>query len=239
MISIALCDDEIKYLDFYENKIKQIATKQNILVDIQRFKNGESLLFYLEDHPNKFDLIYLDVLTGGITGIDTALQIRKFNQLSKIVFLTSSDSFVYDSFETNASNYLLKNIHDDKFESVFLSLIKNIRSDLSNDTITFNKNKTNVTFKLSDITYIESFKRMIILHTFDQQKHEFYYKLSDLTEKLSHHDFVLCHRSYLVNLSYIHKISKQLIILKNQIEIPISRNFSKEVTRTYIDYLNK
>lgn len=90
MISIALSDDVTKYLDFYESKIQEIAHKYQLLVDIIRFKNGESLLFYLDDQPNKFDLIYLDIQTGGITGIDTALQIRKFNQFAKIIFLTSS-----------------------------------------------------------------------------------------------------------------------------------------------------
>jgi len=37
MISIALCDDEVKYLDFYEQKIKKIANKHQLLVDIIRF----------------------------------------------------------------------------------------------------------------------------------------------------------------------------------------------------------
>src|SRR5690606_20259319 len=119
MISIALCDDEIKYLDFYESKIKEIANKHQLLVDIIRFKNGESLLFYLEDNPNKFDIIYLDILTGGMTGIETAMQIRKFNEFAKIIFLTSSESFVYNAFEAKASNYLIKSLHDDKFETIF------------------------------------------------------------------------------------------------------------------------
>src|SRR5690554_483702 len=90
MISIALCDDETKYLDYYEEKIKVIAKKNNLLIDIIRFKSGEALLFYLEDHPNKFNIIFLDIITGGINGIETALKIRTFNSEAKIIFLTTS-----------------------------------------------------------------------------------------------------------------------------------------------------
>ncbi len=63
MISIALCDDEVKYLDYYENKIAAICQDNNLMYDIIRFKSGEALLFYLEDYTNKFDIIYLDILS--------------------------------------------------------------------------------------------------------------------------------------------------------------------------------
>ncbi len=239
MISIALCDDETKYLDFYENKLNEISVKHKYLIEIVRFRNGESLLFYLEDHPNKFDIIYLDVLTGGMTGIDTALSIRKFNQHAKIIFLTNSPSFVYESFEAKATNYLLKSLHDDKFEGVFLSTVESLNEALNKEVITFKRQQTDITFNLSDITHFESYQRMILVHTADQKVHEFYYKLSDLKEQVKDKEFISTHRSFLVNLQYIKKISKQTILLKNQIEVPISRNLSQQVIKTYIDYLNQ
>src|SRR5690606_14512956 len=155
MISIALCDDEQKYLDFYESKIHEIATKHKLLVDIIRFKNGESLLFYLEDNPNKFEIIYLDILTGGMNVIDTALKIRKFNEFAKIIFLTSSESFVYNAFEAKATNYLIKSLHDEKFEDVFLSTVKSLNRSLSKEVIRFKSQQEDITFNLSDVTHFE------------------------------------------------------------------------------------
>lgn len=239
MITIALCDDETKYLDFYESKLTEISSKHHLLIDVIRFKNGESLLFYLEDHPNKFDIIYLDVITGGMTGIDTALAIRKFNQQSKIIFLTSSESYVYQSFDAKATNYLIKSLHDDKFESTFLSTVKNLHDGSHQKVITFKRQQTEITFNLFEITHFESYQRMILVHTVDHKTHEFYYKLSDLKDQLSESDFVMTHRSFLVNLQFIKKISKQSILLKNQVEIPISRNLSQMVTQTYMNYLNQ
>ena len=239
MISIALCDDEIKYLDFYESKIKAIANKHKLLVDIIRFKNGESLLFYLEDNPNKFDIIYLDILTGGITGIETAMQIRKFNEFAKIIFLTSSESFVYNAFEAKASNYLIKSLHDEKFEAVFLSTVKSLNRSLPKEVIRFKSQQKDITFNLSDITHFESFKRLVIVYTSNKEVHEFYYKLSDLITGLQDKGFILTHRSFLVNLAYIKTISTNELTLKNNAVIPISRNLLKSVKQSFIEYLNK
>jgi two-component system response regulator LytT len=239
MISIALCDDETKYLDFYETKINEIANKHHLLVDIIRFKNGESLLFYLEDNPNKFEIIYLDILIGGMTGIETAMQIRKFNEFAKIIFLTSTESFVYNAFEAKASNYLIKSLHDDKFETVFLSTVKSLNRFLSKEVIRFKSQQEEIAFNLSDITHFESFKRLVIVNTSNKEVHEFYYKLSDLIVGLQDKGFILTHRSYLVNLAYIKTISTNELTLKNNVIIPISRNLLKSVKQSFIEYLNK
>lgn len=238
MISIALCDDEVKYLDYYESKIKEISLKHKLMVETIRFKNGESLLFYLEDHPKKFDIIYLDILTGGITGIDTALAIRKFNEVAKIIFLTSSESYVYNAFDAKATNYLIKNLHDSKFEEIFLSTVKSLNS-IHKENINFKSQQGETSFKLSDITHFESHKRLVLVHLNNQTVHEFYYKLSDLTQELENKDFILIHRSFLVNLQYIQKISKNEILLTNHIKLPLSRNLTTVVKSRYMEYLNQ
>lgn len=239
LISIALCDDEVKYLDIYETKINKIAKKLNIDYEVIRFSNGESLLFYLADNPNKFHIIYLDIITGGINGIETAMEIRKFNQFAKIIFLTSSPSFVYSAFDANATNYLLKNTHDNKFEDIFIQTINKLQLSLNQDVIRFKSNKEDIIFNLNNIIYIESFKRLVIIHLNNDVKHEFYYKLSDLTNELSNKGFILTHRSYLVNLQYIKKITNTDVVLKNEVSVPVSRNLLPNVRNAYISYLNK
>ena len=126
MISIAICDNEDVFLDHYEAKLQLISKKLNVHLDIIRFSSGESLLFFLEDEPDKFQLIYLDIVMGGINGIETALNIRKLNTFVKIVFLTSSTDFVYNAFDANASNYLIKDLHDNKFDDVFVSILNQL-----------------------------------------------------------------------------------------------------------------
>ncbi len=209
MITIALCDDEVKFLDYYEQKLHIITKKHDILHEIIRFTSGESLLFYLEDHPNQFDIIYLDILTGDKNGIETAKAIRTFNKETKIIFLTSSASFVYDAFDTNPTNYILKNVHDNKFEDIFLSTVKSLKSNPNERQITFKSGKDCIMYPLDDITHFESFKRLVDIHLSSGETVSYYYKLSDLTSALSNENYVLIHRSYLANMQYIKRISTQ------------------------------
>src|SRR5690554_523612 len=106
MISIAICDNEQIFLNQYHKKLKIVAKKLNIDLDIHQFSSGESLLFHLEDYPNHFQIIYLDIVMDGLNGIETALKLRKLNSAVKIIFLTSSKDYVYSAFDANASNYL-------------------------------------------------------------------------------------------------------------------------------------
>lgn len=237
MISIALCDDEVKYLDYYENRITVVAQKLNLPFEIIRFKSGESLLFYLEDNPNKFHLIYLDIITDGINGIETAKKIRKFNSLTKIIFLTSTKSFVFNAFEVNATDYLIKDEHDEKFDILFKKTVSNLQLNFYGEFITFKRNNTDYLFELNQIKYFENYKRLIVIHLHNQESHEFYYKIGDLKNRLEANDFVLVHRSYLVNMQYIKKISKTELTLKDNSLIPVSRTYYNDLKEKFINYL--
>ncbi|MFA7416938.1 MAG: LytTR family DNA-binding domain-containing protein [Acholeplasma sp.] len=239
MISIALCDNEDIYLDRYESKIKSIATKLNISVDIIRFSSGESLLFYLEDHPNKFNLIYLDIVMGALNGIETALQIRKLNTLVKIIFLTSSKDFVYRAFDANATNYLIKSLHDDKFETVFLLVLADLEKQRNQPALTITTQQGSIVMPYTEIAYFESVRRILVCHTSNKQRIEYYYKISDLEQKLKEDNFILVHRSFLVNMQYILKLTKTDVYLKNGVVLPVSRNNYTTVKEKLMSYLNQ
>ncbi|WP_162146857.1 LytR/AlgR family response regulator transcription factor [Acholeplasma granularum] len=238
MISIALCDNEDKYLNHYESKIKSSAKELNLMVEIIRFNSGESLLFYLEDHPNKFDIIYLDIMMGRINGIETALSIRKFNQDSKIIFLTSSRDFVYHAFDANATNYLIKDLHDTKFDLVFKQTLNSLNKFKSRNVFSIETPKEQIIIPLDEIIYFESFKRLVICHINQKPSIEYYYKISDVTKTLEDKSFVLIHRSFLVNMQFIAKLTSSEVVLKNGVVLPISRNKYDDVKSLFIKYLN-
>jgi len=60
--------------------------------------------------------------------------------------------------------------------------------------------------------------------------------MSDLCLELSEETFIRTHRSYVVNLKYIEKITKNECQLINQIKVPLSRNSYKEVNEKFISY---
>ena len=72
------------------DKIYNIALKNNVEVNIIKYSSCNHLLFDIEQQKTDIDIYFLDVLMDGFTGIDIANKIRKFNITSQIIFLTSS-----------------------------------------------------------------------------------------------------------------------------------------------------
>jgi hypothetical protein len=77
---------------------------------------------------------------------------------------------------------------------------------------------------LNDLMYIKSEDHYLHTYSKDGKSQFVRGKLAQILTELPP-NFVKCHRSYIVNTNYIHSIQKGFIILKNKIEIPVSRGF--------------
>ena len=196
-------------------------------VEIDSFYSGEE---FLEDYtPGGYDLILLDILLSGITGIDVARVIRSHHDPVMIVFISSSNDYASQSYEVKASHYLQKPVSK-----------KDIRAMLSE--IGFSKLKNCRSIKLPDET-----KLLLsdIVYT-DRMKHYVYFYLSDSSTKtvrltqndvisllIPNSDFISVGQGTIVNLSYVKEISKGTLILHNGTIIPIPRRRYKEIKDHY------
>lgn len=121
MIHIYLCDDSQSSLNAYTGLISDIATKHHIEISLHTCPSGEALLFHLSECTYKADIIYLDILMEAVNGIETARELRRMGCHAEIIFLTTSEDFVFEAFDIAPVHYLRKgSTPKDKFEQVFL-----------------------------------------------------------------------------------------------------------------------
>ena len=92
----------------------------------------------------------------------------------------------------------------------------------------------NVRIDSRKIVFAEAFSHSIHLTTLDRE-YEVSKTLSELADGLGD-GFVRCHRSYIVGLAHIAKLSKTELTLDSGKAIPISRNSANEVHRAFINY---
>lgn len=92
-------------------------------------------------------------------------------------------------------------------------------------TITF-RNKMNV-IPLSEIEFVESNKRKIIVHA-KEGIYQTYSTMKAFRDTLPH-DFIQCHNSYLVNIEHITTISTTEIEVASGARIPVSRKYANDV----------
>ena len=88
-MKIAICDDEIRFIDAICPLLEQWAGERGIRLTLYRFTNGDDLL---EAHQNEWmDLIILDVIMPLSSGIDVARELRNMHQSVPKLFLTLDD----------------------------------------------------------------------------------------------------------------------------------------------------
>lgn len=217
MLSIAVCDDEITECLDLSVKIKKILDGRNVECIIKRFQNGEKLV----KSADGFDIIFLDIIMRAPNGMETARLLREKSFDKALVFVSSSREYVFDAYDVEAFNYLLKPIDDKKLESVLGKAISKI-DDKSERFIIINKDRRQKKLFLDDIYYFEIWGRVIRVHG-KNGAFDYYGKIGELEQKLGGDGFFRCHKSYLINLKYVNSYSAREIILDNGKAVPLSK----------------
>ncbi len=230
MLKIAICEDENNQRQEIVNIIEKDLDLIKKQYKIFQFRNGEELISSILD----FDIYFLDILMNKLTGIDVAKKIRCINEKAIIVFISGIKDYVFQAFDVRAFHYILKPVHEEKIKKVLYSALEQIdKKDKFIITKTISQ-KTKIFLK--DIMYIESEKRKLKVHT-NYDIIEYYYKLSDIEQELYRDNFFRCHKSYIVNLGYVHSYDNTFIILKNLEKIYVSKYKLNDFSKAFMYYL--
>ncbi len=108
MIKIAICDDEAHARTY----LTALIEAQNTPCEITQYASADD---YVSDRA-EHDLLFLDIALNpsvqGKSGMELAKQIRENSQITQplIIFVTGYEQYVYDAFDVNAFQYLIKPI---------------------------------------------------------------------------------------------------------------------------------
>ena len=235
MIKLALCDDEISILNELRILLDQYRVERNQEIDYIAFRSPLDLLAEIE-RGTRFDILFLDVLMPGETGIDAATEIRNYDDNVKIIFLTSSSEFAVQSYTVGAYFYQLKPIWRESFFRLMDSAISACEKEQTKSLILWCKNGI-TRIELRNLEYCEVIHRTLFIHLASGKVLESIGSLDELSRQLEPYGgFIRPHRSYLVNLEYVQNLSYQAIIMSCLTEIPIPRGKYQEVKDTYLEY---
>lgn len=118
MINIAICDDDIVTTSKIENMLQNIAKRNFIQIDTEVFWNGESLAESVKA-VNYFDIIFLDIEMGAEDGITVARKIRQIDKNVLIIYVTSHENYMKESFEVRPFQFLVKPVSERQMECCF------------------------------------------------------------------------------------------------------------------------
>ncbi|MDE6971196.1 MAG: LytTR family DNA-binding domain-containing protein [Eubacterium sp.] len=229
MYTIAICDDINKDTQYLASVVQSWAQEQKVSVNIEMFPSAESFLFHY-DEKKDYDILLLDVEMKNISGIELAKQIRSMDHRVEIIFTTSHFELSGEGYEVDALHYLIKPIAETKLMEVLSKAARKLSVEPPSLVIVCNGETVKILEP--DILYIESFRHYVVVHT-QSTEYKLKENLSALKGKLSS-DFYQTHRSYLVSLKHIRKISRTAVWLDCGAEIPLARGKYDDVNRAFI-----
>lgn len=228
---IAICEDQKVMSDALAGQVSRWAEARRTAISLSRFPNAESFLFAYPEDPG-FDLLLLDVEMGEMNGVELAREIRSRNDDVQIVFITGYPDYMPEGYDVAALHYLLKPVSEEKLFEV-LDRAHTARRK-AEQVILCPTEQGKVRIPVREILYAEAFLHTTELHTAGKT-YRVSHSISEL-ETILGQEAVRCHRSYLVLLRHVLRISKTELVLTNGEVLPISRSAAPQVHTAFVKY---
>ncbi len=228
---IAICDDEKVMHKELKACLEKYAEERKQIFLYDDFYSGSELL--ASDHD--FDIVFMDYQMDGIDGLETAHRLRKRNNDVALIFLTSYEHVVFDSFAVNTFWFLVKPIEMPKLTKALDAYLATLKDD---NYIILKIDDDNKRIKLDDIVYAEANDKYCHIRTVNEDI-DYRKTLSDFEKLLPADKFFRTHRSFIVGFKHIISHTSTGIVFENNEKAMISKLKYSNFKQAFMDYIKR
>lgn len=170
---------------------------------------------------NKVDLIFLDIKMPDISGIEFVQILQK---TPMIIFTTAYSEYAVKGFELDAIDYLLKPFSLARFTKACNKVLemKLSRNDTASNFLFLKTGYEEEKVMLDDILYIEA-EGNYMAYVLSNKKLLCRQNIGECISQLPANQFIRIHRSYIVAVNKIQKITRQSVwVASNEISVGAS-----------------
>lgn len=233
-LRIAVCDDDQTDLEQIVRATAQILDRANLNCKISEYNNSKELLEDIQNGKG-YHILLLDVVMDELNGMKLAEKIRGMQDNSDIIFISVDRDMAVNGYEVAAARYLVKPLDPKKLQEALMYCI-GLRQNKKE--ILFPACGGGYRISLSDIQFVEAIGRGTRLVLANDNAVECSLRFNEVEELLPKSVFYLCHRSYLINLSYIKSICRYEFSLHTGLMVPIAKARYMEAYRRFSGYLS-
>lgn len=237
MLKIAVCDNEQSFGKHLEQLINSYISKRGEICIINRFLSGIEFLNQGSDIAT-YQIVFLDINMEQLDGIETARRLRLLCEDTYVVFVTAFINYALEGYKVNAFRYLIKtdnNFNENLYECID-AIFYNLKIIPYNLEIQFLEG--NRMIPIGRLLYVESNLHKLTFYVLENGMTKYTLKdsLNHIHEELISHNFIRIHQSYLVNLSFVKSINKNMVILIEGTTLPISKSRYRHVVNQIASY---
>lgn len=233
-LRIAITDDLNSEREKLSSAIAAPFEKVGLAIgNIDEFTSGEALLRQFS--AGKYDLIFLDIYMGGISGVETAKRIRSIDKNVMLVFVTTSNEFASESYAVKANFYLLKPIRSDSIKQLAETLAQQIQNTRSVAAL-----PDGTVIPLSSLVYTSCSGHYVNVYLVGSEPLKIRTTHKIMDEALSKYEGIIsCNKGVLVSLANVAKLDGENFTMINGDTVPISRRKLTQIKNDYVGFVLK
>lgn len=182
------------------------------------------------------DLIFLDIQMPEDDGFDLVKDFKSLGVTIPFVFITAYEKYMPKAFKVQPLDYLLKPVDKGELAEMLLRFKKKQPKKQKNDFTLPQGILTDKGLEFirpEDIVYIEMEKRKSCVYLFDGKRMQTSKTLKELLYVLPAPLFCKIHKSTIVNLKYVAKLSSQYLYVNTQkkhcVQLTVGRSFMENL----------
>ena len=180
----------------------------------------------------------------GIDGFEV-IKRRTVERMPAVVFLTAFDQFAIRAFETEALDYLVKPVSEERFATTMKRLLRRLQSNAGSprdETIVVTTSRGATVLHLNEIDWIEAAGNYTQLWV-GTRSYFLRESLQLLEQRVQKHGFIRAHRRALVRLEGVRQLIRTragvlTAVLNSGVKVPISRRRSASFTAALKSQVN-
>lgn len=235
MIRIAICDDEYKIVKEIEDIIRDYQSIVHSQFEIHTFTNGIDMI----NSQHEFDLIFLDIEMPDIDGIKAAKIIREKDKNVRFVYVTSHSECALNVFAVHPFDFAVKPVNAIKIHEILSEYMDYSKQRNCEEKVTLKSTSGIIVLNLKNVVAFEyTDNRRILVHSADKS-YEIRGSITEILQTINSEHFVSPHKSFIVNLREVNRISDFTIIMSNGLKIPVAQKRLKEFQTVLSLYMHK
>lgn len=188
------------------------------------------------DLKQKFDYYFIDIMLEGENGINCGKMIIDKNYFAKIIYMSSEESLVYDTFASKVYFFLRKENLKHDLERLWIKI--NQDNVKNTDYIEIISDRKRQMILKKEITYIESNRNKCQIYMIKEQ-YEVYRTLKSFLNELDSNQYFRLNSYTIINLEYVKSVSGKEVVLINGESFVLKRNYNDFIDAYHNNYMKR
>ena len=234
-MKVYICDDSQSDLLRLKHYLNKYAENENIDIQVEEFESAKELFKAHNAAKEKPVLIFLDIYMNQMDGIEAAKKLRNAGIKTSILFTTSSQEHAMEAFWVHADGYLHKPFDYEEFKHAMSKVSGQLHTEFK--TVEIRVDRMSRKFRVRDICFVETDNHGVQIHCMDNT-YRAAVTMEGIKELIGEEaSFIMCGRSYMINLAYVESIDGETVYMKDNKMIPIPVRLKKQMKEQYHQYM--